>query len=217
MNMNVSPPNMYDSIQGIVRDVRSHRQEINKISAQVSSQEKYTSNADLARDGLVGQFINLYKGIGESQNYVQGNKTVAFRMSAVEQQLDNLFSDVTGALSDITILRSSSRENVNVEQLVKDRINNLQNILNFRYENQAVFSGIDTDQNPVSDIINNSNLVDGVPTDNYLNETGVSQDPIFANIDNNRRIQVNISAGEKAFAQIMGAYHMILEGNDEGG
>jgi hypothetical protein len=181
-----------------------------KYQDQAASGRKYSDFQDLSADGFLKPYMELTKKFNENNLYQDTNKVMLARLEQTVIQLNNIEAQIEAAQYEFTLGVSAIRDSMNLPQLIEGHLGQLQSILNSKDGGKSLFGGFDSNDDPVTDIVNISYLVGDKPTSNY---TTTSRERMIYEINGNNQIKYNVLASDEAFVKIIGSYHTALKGD----
>ncbi|MCC2645958.1 MAG: hypothetical protein K0R02_23 [Rickettsiaceae bacterium] len=202
-------PSKAQITEGTLGGIRNKLKDYAKFNNQANTGNKYNEFAELSKDGLLKQYMELYKKQNQTFSQIETNKIVGLRLQSTDVQLDRVMNEVITMQKELTEAQSPAKVTMNLEQIIKGHLGTIKSILNSKEGGKALFGGFDQNDDPVNDIVNISNLVDGEATSSY---TVGSQADITYEINGTNEITYNVVASDEAFVQIIGSCHLALEG-----
>ncbi|MDF2965149.1 MAG: flagellar hook-associated protein FlgL [Rickettsiaceae bacterium] len=194
--------------QNTLMGMRNKMKDYAKYSDQAISGVKYRDFSDLSQDGLLKQYMELHKKLSQNQLNKDTNEIVKLRLEATDTQLQEITKLTLEAQRTLTEAQSAAKGAMNLPQIIKGYLGTLKTSLCTKENGKSLFGGFDYNDEPINDIVNISNLVDGEATSNYALS---SQAKIEYEISGKNKIEYNILAGDEAFVKIIGSMHLALE------
>jgi flagellin-like hook-associated protein FlgL len=201
---------------GVMENIKNTQHEYEKISESNASQQNYTDFPQMAKANTHNEYNNLNHEFNLKENLLQNNTLVDSKLTSAENSLKDLITTARDAQTLISKKNSPSGENMNFEADVDNLLTKVESALNFKDSSgKYLFGGTKTNEAPVKDLKNFSNLNDeGMPTNNYFN--GNTKTPEYQ-IDENRFIRLGVSAGDESFKDLIGGLNLLKEGKIEEG
>lgn len=189
-----------------------------KFSENVKQHEsgiKYKNFSEISEDGRLPLYMSFRKDFINNEYQVKANETLEQKMDVTSAILARVYDLATEARQTLAQANSSSKDQMNLKQIVTSQLEDLQRLLNTEYGGEYIFAGMDVNNQPVEDIVSKSYFVNGEPTANYIK---CDQSVLYNKVDSTRYSRYNILASDEGFVNIIGGLHRILEDRlSEGG
>ena len=194
-----------------LRSVSYSKQEyVQKINAQ----QQYVNKEELQNDGVLFSYASTMSEMLRAGEYQRNLRGVSVQMQQMDLVLQDIIQDVSDAKGFLASANTPLGVSMSVDLRMREHLSNLVSSLNAKFNEKALFAGYDTDQLPVDiSVVNQTNLVHDsknnvdIATSNYFVGDN-SRKKIM--IDENIEVEYAITASDKIFANLIGAYHQIL-------
>lgn len=196
--------------QNSLRDMQNLQSELAKVQRQISSGKTADTFVELNINGKVERVINMEERLQRLNDYINTNLTTTNRLRATDLAVDKILETVSQLKDQITQKRSGAQLSVPLTDLARTGLANIMDNLNGRYEGRYIFAGSQTDNQPVSDIIHTTNIVNGEATGNYYQGDEVS---LKSRASDSLEIAYGIKANDPAFRTVIATFHKAIEGD----
>ena len=161
--------------------------------------------------------LDLESKLSSAKRYVGDNNIALVRLNGMKESIGSLLQIATSLRNNITIERSAAQNDLPLAELSRAQLSQVRDALNKSISGRFLFSGARTDDAPVGDIVNVSNLspTTGLPTANYyLGDDGA----VEILISDQLTINYGITANNDSIQKLVGALHMAInaEGASDG-
>jgi flagellar hook-associated protein 3 FlgL len=198
--------------KNMVRDINNAQSRLAKLQRQISSGSLANVFADIGTAGKVEQVSSLQASVVKFGKFIENNKVVQGRISATEVAIDQIYDVMDGFRKSLTLKRSSSGDSLDIKQLAQGALGQISNSLNLYFEGRYIFAGTSTNQQPIGDIINESNVINNQNTTSYYQG---DDNNIYVNVSDNLVISYNIKANDPAFVNAIAAFHQAIDGQND--
>lgn len=213
---------MVDSVSNIImqknflRNMNNSKNEISRLQQQIGSGRAVDTYLDLTDTGRVEGVINLESKVNDIETYIKNNNIVSGRVDASDLALKTIVDKLNEYRSVMVQRRSAvgSQEEIRatVKQLGRTTLSIMRENLNTRYEGQFIFAGARIDQEPVDDIVNVSNYLNGEITSNYYRGDAVTR---TSRASDSLIVDYGIKADEQGFQKAISAIHIIMDAESD--
>lgn len=213
---------MVQTIPMILTKMSSYMSErknnIDALTEAGASSKKYSKIEDLVKAGGINKYTELGQETNLTEMFILRNSNQLNNIYSIDSQLEIMHDDITTAISEMTIYQGNINHPYTntLKNLIKGHLKVMEDALNHSVAGSYLFSGYNTNQPAVKDIVNTSNLLEGVATANYAYNFEGSSEVISESIAVNKFAKVNVVASDKVFVDIIGTYHKILEKLEKG-
>lgn len=195
---------------GSIAAYLSKESDLAKVQQQISSNNKYTNFAEIAKDGQIRRVSDFNSALDQINTYKRNNTILTSRLNTVDNVLSAIEDINTKAIAAITQERSAVQKDNPLTQEMKAFLDQIQGQLNTNVDGRYLFAGAATGTPPVAALSGTSNLdpATQTPTDNYYkgDNTNLSQ---AVSVD--VTIQYNVKANDPAFQKLIGAFNLAIK------
>lgn len=185
---------------------------VNRLSQQISSQEKITSYLDFGAGGKVEKVIDLETKFTINNKFLDQNKIIKGRLEQYDISISRVLTLAMQFRDNMVLRRSPAGKDMQITQIVKSYLSGVRETLNTSYEGRYLFAGSRTTTLPVDMIEEKSNLENDNPTDNYYNGDNFV---MSVKISETLEIDYGITANDKVFQDLIGSMHLALQADKD--
>lgn len=204
--MTVNNVSTYGSLQTLLQNIGSVQSDINTVSQQISSGEQSQTFQGL--NGQVEQFTSFNAQLSRLNDYSQNNGTLIGQLQTTNNALSQVVSIANSINSLISSQTSGGQTAASFTQQMQSNLLALSSALNSQYGNTFIFSGTDTNTQPIKSTIPQPNTI-GTPDANYYQG---SNDNITYRIGDNQTLTPGINASNISFQQLFAGVQQALSG-----
>jgi flagellar hook-associated protein 3 FlgL len=194
----------FSKVNNLVDNHTRMMSNVMKAQNKISTGNKLISMQDLADLGDSELLMGLEKDSIKTENYIQLGNDALRMMRYQDDQLNQLITVASDLYYKLTTLQSSSGTAMGFPNLGKNSLEQIKSILNSNFENKYIFSGNNTNEVPVGNIVNSSNILQGQVTSNYYQGGNNTERVVIAD---DYSISYGITADNKAFQYLIAAIH----------
>lgn len=193
------------------KTMKSMRDNVARNEQQITSGKKTDKFVDLGKDGILEYVMLSEASLSRIDTQVKNNKSVLDRMAATELKVSEIINVARDFKKDFTIRNSASGRSSNISQIAKNYLASIQNSLNAQHTGRYLFSGSRTKDMPVTDIVNNTNIIGDEVSANYYLGDNIKPE---AQVTESITLEYGLTANEEAFANLIGALHFTIEADE---
>jgi flagellin-like hook-associated protein FlgL len=195
-----------------MENIGSASSKVLKAQRQVSSGVAIDSFTDLNKIGPIENYLSLKNNFQSIDNYLTNNKTTLNRITTMDKSLDSLIKVAGDMRQALTTRKSPAGRSMGLAQIVKTNfLPTIKDNLNSQFQGLYMFSGSKNDVQPVGDILNSSNIINGVITSNYYNGNNVK---ISSGVTESLNLEYGITANEKVFQNLIAVANKFISADE---
>lgn len=202
--------------KSLMNDINAAKKSVATAQKQISSGRAIDSYLELSSTGRVEGAINLESRIADYTSYIRNNDVISARIEATDIALktimDNLYEYRAVAVKRRSAVGSLEEIRKTIGDLGKSVLGVIRDNLNTRYEGQFLFSGARIEQEPVADIVNNSNYLNGEYTSNYYLGDDITRS---ARVNDSLVVEYGVKANHESFQKAIAAIHILIETDND--
>jgi flagellar hook-associated protein 3 FlgL len=186
--------------------------ELNVRQSQMGADSKSQTFADLG-DNITS--VQSYKfSIDRSDRFINSIKDATRKNDVISQSIKNLIDQATQFKQNLTIENSSGTKNVNnLAQQANSSLDSIRAALNNKYGNNYLFAGSKTDQEPVKNLTDLTNIIDGGYTALYYKGDEFKS---AVDVSSAQRVEYGITASDPTFQKLIGAINLAKDQETQG-
>ncbi|MFN7039095.1 MAG: hypothetical protein ACK4OM_05990 [Alphaproteobacteria bacterium] len=178
---------------------------LSKIPDQIEG--KVDNFSSFGSASKIDNYINTKAKLNLSTNYITEDKIVEAKLVSMDQSLESIINTAIEMKKNLTLKNSSAGKALNMTQITRANLSNIQDCLNVSHAGNYLFSGSKTDTMPVTDL-SKTNILNNVITANYYKgDSFVNK----AQIDNQFPLDFGITASNPAFQNLIASMNYIIE------
>ncbi|MBN8827863.1 MAG: hypothetical protein J0H68_04075 [Sphingobacteriia bacterium] len=202
--------------KSLMDHMRETRKNVARTQEQISSGRAVETYEELASTGRTEGIINMESKLSQINSYLDNNQIITGRLQATDTSLENIINSLFEFRSVLVKRRSalgSSPEIVTtINQVGKTTLSIMRDNLNLRYDGQYMFAGAKVDVQPVNNIVDQTNILNGEVTSNYYNGDGVTRS---TKVSDSLTVNYGVRANEAGFQKAIGAINLTLKAVDD--
>ncbi|MDB2414683.1 flagellin [Rickettsiales bacterium] len=187
------------------------REELEDVSIQVATGNKYPTYERMAAGGEVEKYISLRSTNDGLTDYIRSNELISSRVKTMRQSIDDL-SEIASEYAQLVANRRNDAVGTNLPVLETGRalLDRIANNLNIKFDGRYLFAGSKTNTAPVSNI-----QTSNIGNDNLANTRYYAGDSVKATVrsSDTQEVEYGILANESAFQKLIGAIHLGMDGH----
>lgn len=199
--------------QKVINLAIDSQKELERVSIQIASGEKYGDFVGYAQDGNVGKLISFKEIADSSTAYTRSNDLIIARNNFADQSLEQLQNIASDVASLITKRRNGASGDVlPITSEAQGYLNEIEGSLNVQFDGIHIFSGSKSDTPAVSNLQTSNLDENDLPTANFYQ--GNDQAPSIK-ISDSQELTYGVTGNNQAFQELVGAIHLALKGDAE--
>lgn len=208
---NISTVGFHQSTLGNITSVQN---QLFTLTGQISSGKQYSEFSELSQDGNLEKLFSFRSQIDSANSYIESGTLIRNRLSTMDVRIEAIDNIALSFKETIALYKSSSANEIQLADLARNSLQDIQSQLNASLEGRYLFAGGRTDQQPVENLDLISNLQNGNTevSANYYKGNG---NILSINISETTTVEYGITADESAFQKLIGALNMAIAGEEE--